>query len=192
MRLEVTGPLSNSEQVRRARFAATPTASPQGPAPITARSSINQPLSRHFDDLIAMRADAYVLDGRVREVLEPVQVGAGWRRQVRQPAHMTERLLPPGERFVQRLHTGETLHLCGHRVERLAVAPVADAHRNLRERVEHVELCDREAGETVDAHRVAYDDRVKPPAPTRAPRGCPELIPQLADPLGQRRGRLSR
>src|SRR2546422_5863127 len=102
MRLETTGPLSNSEQVRRARFAATPTASPQGPAPITARSSINEPLSRHFDDLIAMLTDAHVLDGRVREVLEPVQIGPGWRRQVRQPTHMVERLLPAGERFVQR------------------------------------------------------------------------------------------
>src|SRR5881409_2374660 len=85
MRLEATGPLSNSEQVRRARFAATPTASPQGPAPITATSSINEPLSRHFDDLIAMRADTHVLDGCVREVLEPVQVGARRWRQVRQP-----------------------------------------------------------------------------------------------------------
>jgi len=80
MRLEVTGPLSSREHVRLARFAATPTASPQGPAPITVRSSINAPLSRHFDDLIAMRADAHVLDGRVRQVLEPIEVGAGLRR----------------------------------------------------------------------------------------------------------------
>src|SRR5213592_1057854 len=107
MRLEATDALSNSEQVRRARFAATPTASPQGPAkrarltcslfrrarfaatptaspqgpaPITARSSINEPLSRHFDDLIAMRTHAHVLDGCVCKVLEPVQVGPGWRR----------------------------------------------------------------------------------------------------------------
>src|SRR5213592_3620775 len=130
MRLEATGPLSNSEQLRRARFAATPTASPQGPAPITATSSINEPLSRHFDDLIAMRADTHVLDGCVREVLEPVQVGARRWRQVRQPAHVGERLLPTGERFVQRLHAGETLHLGGHRVERLAVAAVADAHES--------------------------------------------------------------
>src|SRR2546430_7049773 len=101
MRLEATGPLSNSEQVRRARFAATPTASPQGPAPITARSSINEPLSRHFDDLIAMRTHAHVLDGCVCKVLEPVQVGPGGRRQVRQPTHMVERLLRSEE------HTSE-------------------------------------------------------------------------------------
>src|SRR5437870_12335991 len=115
MRLEATGPLSNSEQVRRARFAATPTASPQGPAPITATSSINEPLSRHFNDLIAMRTDAHVLHGCVRAVLEPVQVGAGRRRQVRQPAHAGERLLPAGERFARPLHARETPHLGGPR-----------------------------------------------------------------------------
>src|SRR5437773_8430240 len=117
MRLEATDPLSNSEQVRRARFAATPTASPQGPAPITARSSINETLSRHFDDLIAMRAHAHVLNGRVRQVLQPVQIRAGRWWQVRQPAHLAERLLPTGEGLVQRLHPGETLHFGGHGVE---------------------------------------------------------------------------
>src|SRR5438132_11789868 len=100
MRLEATGPWSNSEQVRRARFAATPTASPQGPAPITARSSINEPLSRHFDDLIAMRAHAHVLDGCVCKVLQPVQVGPGGGRLVRQPTLLVERLLTAGPRPV--------------------------------------------------------------------------------------------
>src|SRR5438128_11081012 len=79
-RLEATGPVSKSEEVRLALFDATATASPQGPAPITARSSINEPLSRHFDDLIAMRTHAHVLDGCVCKVLEPVQVGPGGRR----------------------------------------------------------------------------------------------------------------
>src|SRR2546428_14008163 len=97
MRLEVTGPLSNREHVRLARFAATPTASPQGPAPITVRSSINAPLSRHFDDLIAMRADADVLDGRVRQVLEPIEVGAGPRRQDDRAPAPAQPPLPPRE-----------------------------------------------------------------------------------------------
>src|SRR5438128_5893351 len=187
MRLDATGPLSNSEHVRRARFAATPTASPQGPAPITARSSINETLSRHFDDLIAMAADAHVLDGRVRQVLEPVQIGAGRRWQIRQPAHLAEGFLPAGERFVQRLHAGETLHFGGHRVERLAVAAVPHAYGNLRERVEHVELGDREAGEAVDAYRIAHHDGVEPAAATRPTCGRPVLVSQLANALGQRR-----
>src|SRR2546427_9594038 len=113
MRLDATGPLSNSEHVSRARFAATPTASPQGPAPITARSSINETLSRHFDDLIAMAADAHVLDGRVRQVLEPVQIGAGRRWQIRQPEDLAGGFLPAGERFVEPLPACETLHFRG-------------------------------------------------------------------------------
>src|ERR1051325_6456351 len=99
MRLAATGPLSNREQVRCARFAATPTASPHGPAPITARSSINAPLSRHFDDLVAMRADAHVLNRGVRQILKAIQIGARGRRQVRQPPHTTQRLLPSPNRL---------------------------------------------------------------------------------------------
>src|SRR5947207_4637641 len=100
MRPEATGPWSNSEQVRRARFAATPTASPQGPAPITARSSINEPLSRHFDDLIAMRTHAHVLDGCVCKVLEPVQVGPGGRRYVLQLTRIDVRIQQADQRVV--------------------------------------------------------------------------------------------
>src|SRR5256884_7857848 len=56
IRLATTGPLSNSEQVRPKRFAATPTARPHGPAPITATSSVT---SRHLDDLVAAGAAAH-------------------------------------------------------------------------------------------------------------------------------------
>src|SRR5437660_12922104 len=72
IRLATTGPLSNSEQVRPKRFAATPTARPHGPAPITATSSVT---SRHLDDLVAAGADAPVLDGRVGQGLGPVGIG---------------------------------------------------------------------------------------------------------------------
>src|SRR5205807_2428075 len=103
MRLEATGPLSNSEQVRWARFAATPTASPQGPAPITARSSINRTVSRHFDDLVAVRTHADVLNGSMGQVLKAIQVGPGRWRQVRQPSHQAQGSLPAWERLVHRL-----------------------------------------------------------------------------------------
>src|SRR3989454_940550 len=117
MRLATTGPLSNSEHVRRACFAATPTASPQGPAPITARSSIAVALlSRHFDDLVAMRADAHVLDRRMGEVLQPVQIGPGGRGQIGEPAHVTERLLPAGQGLVYRRDAPQAFHVGGHRI----------------------------------------------------------------------------
>src|SRR2546429_8352248 len=65
IRLATTGPLSNSEQVRPKRFAATPTARPHGPAPITATSSVT---SRHLDDLVAAGAGPHLIvwgEGRV-------------------------------------------------------------------------------------------------------------------------------
>src|SRR2546430_13322546 len=84
IRLATTGPLSNSEQVRPKRFAATPTARPHGPAPITATSSVT---SRHLDDLVAAGADAPALDGGVGQGLEPVGKGPRRRRPVRGGAH---------------------------------------------------------------------------------------------------------
>src|SRR2546430_17138712 len=75
IRLATTGPLSNSEQVRPKRFAATPTARPHGPAPITATSSVT---SGHLDDLVAAGAGAHVFDGRGGPNLGPG--GKGPRR----------------------------------------------------------------------------------------------------------------
>src|SRR6266511_2381740 len=195
MRLETTGPLSNSEQVRWARLAATPTASPHGPAPITATSCISAApartrvgarRSRHFDDLVPAGADAHVLNRRVGQVLESIEVRPGRRREVGQPPHLIEGFLPPGKGLVHGLHAGEPLDLCRHAVERLAVEPVADAHRDVGERVEHVQLRDGEAREAADPHRVE-----PPAAPRPAGRG-PELVAQSANPLGDLRLRLGR
>src|SRR5438552_124843 len=58
---------------------------------------------------------------------------------------MVERLLPAGQRLVHRLDAREALHLGGHRIERLALAAVADAPGTLRERAEHVAPADRGA-----------------------------------------------
>src|SRR5947209_9684633 len=184
IRLATTGPLSNSEQVRPKRFAATPTARPHGPAPITATSSVT---SRHLDDLVATGADAHVLDGRVGQVLEPVEIGPrrGW--QVREAPHVAERLLPARERLVRRLDSRKPLHLGGHAVERLAVEAIPDAHGDVGERVEYVELGDGEARETVHAHGVAHHHGVEPAAATRPPGGGPEFAAQRPDALGELR-----
>src|SRR2546430_9202884 len=82
IRLATTGPLSNSEQVRPTRFAATPTARPHGPAPITATSSVT---SRHLDDLVAAVVLSPALDvpggqGPVAGRLRPPPRGRGCRR----------------------------------------------------------------------------------------------------------------
>src|SRR2546429_9030749 len=77
IRLATTGPLSNSEQVRPKRFAATPTARPHGPAPITATSSVT---SRHLDDLVAAGGGAHSFVGGRGRGPEP---GGGRARRAR-------------------------------------------------------------------------------------------------------------
>src|SRR2546430_9705969 len=91
IRLATTGPLSNSEQVRPKRFAATPTARPHGPAPITATSSVT---SRHLDDLVAAGAGAHVFDGRGGPGLEPGEIGPRPGRQGPAGPHAAQRPLP--------------------------------------------------------------------------------------------------
>src|SRR2546430_16315197 len=127
IRLATTGPLSNSEQVRPRRLAATPTARPHGPAPITATSRVT---SGHLDDLVAPGADAHVLDGRVGQVLEPVEIGPRRRRQVRAAPHAAERLLPAREGLVGRLHSREPFDLGGHAVAPLSREAVPHAPRD--------------------------------------------------------------
>src|SRR5712671_1601370 len=123
------GPLSKTAAWSPARFAATPAASPQGPAPITARSSITA--SRDFDDLVAAGPDAHIANRGAREILQPIEVGACRRREIGQPAHAAQRLPPPGQRLVHRLNASQPVHLSRHAVERVAVETVAYTHRDL-------------------------------------------------------------
>src|SRR2546430_997137 len=150
------------------------------------RSRRGRVWSRDLDDLIALGADAHVANRRVGEVLQPIEIRPRWGRKVRESAHVAQRLLPPGERLVNRLDALDALHVGRHAVDDFAVQPVADPHRDLAEGVEHVQLGHGEAGEAVHAHRVAHHHRVEPPATARPPRRGPELATQFADPLGQR------
>src|SRR5207237_9219461 len=82
----------------------------------------------------------------------------------------------------------EPLHFGGHRIERFPVEAVADAYRDFGERVEHVQLGDRESGEPVDPHGVAHHHGVEPAAAAWASRGGPELVRTLRNPLAERWG----
>ena len=103
---------------------------------------------------------------------------------------MAQGFFPARQRLVDRFHARQTLHVRRHRVERLALEPITDAHGNLGEGIEHVELGHGKPGEAVHADGVAYHDGVEPTAAARSPGGCPEFVSQLPDPVGHGRLRL--
>src|SRR6185503_15172360 len=61
-----------------------------------------------------------------------------------------------------------------------AVGLVSGAETDAVESVEHIELGNREIGQTVDARGVAHDHAVEPAAPTRTSRRGAELVAQLS------------
>ena len=63
---------------------------------------------------------------------------------------------------------------------------VRRAHLHGLQRIEHVELRQRDRVEAVDAHRVAPDDRVEPPAAPRPPGGGPVLVTARLEQVGER------
>src|SRR3954464_7852372 len=87
---------SRSTQDTPACLAATPTARPQGPAPITSRPiastipcspfTVHRLRLLHFDNLIPPGAHADVPDRHPGQGLQPLEVGPCGARQISQPA----------------------------------------------------------------------------------------------------------
>src|SRR5919109_896057 len=134
---------SSSTQLRPARFAATPTASPQGPAPTTRRSTCSNSMlhlasrSICLDDLIPPRTHAHVTDRHGRELLQPVEIRPSLLREVLQPPGATRRPVPTSQHLVPRLHSAQRLDLGRHLVTGLVVQSVRGADRDLLEPVEY-------------------------------------------------------
>src|SRR4051794_24754425 len=120
---------SSSTQAMPACFAATPTASPQGPAPMTSRltdSVFTLPrhsCSGHLDNLIAPGSHAYVANRNPRELLQTVEVRPGSCREIRQPPGGSGRLLPPLECLIDRLPPPQCISFRRHFLAGLAVQP---------------------------------------------------------------------
>ena len=90
---------------------------------------------------------------------------------------------PAGKRLVDRLARLEDGEVGRHVADGLALALVGDAHLDLGEAIEHVQLREREGVEAVHAHRIAHDHGVEPAAAARAPGDGAELAATLAQRL---------
>ena len=98
-------------------------------------------------------------------------------------AGLRDVLGPAGERLVDRHGRGEVGLVLRQLVETHSVDVVRDAHGDLLDAGENVELGEHEVGEAVDARRVARDHRVVPTAAARAPRGGAVLVAHIAQAL---------
>src|SRR2546425_2820634 len=86
-----------------------------------------------FYDLISASPHANVSNRRSGQVLQSIDVcSRGWR-QVRQSAYCSERPLPAGHLFVDRLDSPNRLHVRRHAIDYLSVETIADTDRDLRE-----------------------------------------------------------
>src|ERR1051325_6603869 len=108
-------------------------------------------------------------------------------RQVVELSHRTRSPLPSRHPLVLGHRAIEGGKVGREFVVQLAVDFISCAQRDLLERIEHIELRDREIGESVDARGIAHDHRVEPAATTRTPRGRAVLVAQLARFLADRK-----
>src|SRR5436190_13930297 len=116
------------------------------------------------DRVVALGAGRDDPDLTADELREPVDIAPGGGRQPAEVANTAGALRPAGQRLVDGLARLEDGEVGGHLADRLTLAPVRDAHLDLGEVIENVELGEGYRIEPVDTDRVADDHRVEPPA----------------------------
>src|SRR3954470_8875792 len=133
-------------------FAATPTASPQGPAPMTSSSTAStsiaillvayfflaSPLPQpprllNLDDLIPPGSHTDIAHRNPREILQTVQIGARSSGKIGQLSSCAGRALPTWVGLVDRLYPSERVHLSRHLLAQFASQPVHGSDRDLGE-----------------------------------------------------------
>src|SRR5690606_17275740 len=92
-------------------------------------------------------------------------------------------LAPAREVLVDRFRVVEVRLVHGYVIEAFAVDVIGDAHRDLLETGEDVELGEHQIGDAVHARGVAGDGRVVPADAARPTRGGAELEALLAQPV---------
>ena len=115
----------------------------------------------HFDVRIAVRADGDVLDAAADGSLQIVHVVERLLRQVADRAAAGDVAVEAGQILINGLCLGQ-LHADGEAVHALTVDVVGDAHGDLVQIGQHVELCQRDARAALHLHTIAGGDHVEP------------------------------
>src|SRR3954471_4017327 len=182
------------------RCADTAAARPHGPAPTITRSAsfdisparrsgyadrASRQRALDADDLIAPRSNADVRDLGLDQRLNAVEVSPRLRRQIGQAPRVGGGRHPAVEPLVSWHRALQQIKITRKLLVHLAVRGVAGAEADAIDRVEHVELGDREIGEPVDPRGVADDDAIEPAAAPRPACRRAELVSELANARSQ-------
>src|SRR5262245_57637165 len=123
-----------------------------------------------MDVLVAARARADEVHRDADLLLQERQVLLGGLRQVLLLGDRREVGVPPGQLLVDRLGLVEVRLVVRQVLVANAVDVVGDAHLDRLQRVEDIELRDRQLGQRVEADRVPQHHRVEPTGTPPAPR----------------------
>src|SRR5690349_2248198 len=190
-------------------LAATPTANPHGPAPMTSRSTdsrlISLPISifplvcfrlpcfplsgSDFYDLVPTGPHTDVAHRDPGERLEAVEVGPGRPRQIGQPSGAAGGLLPARVLLIDRLDPGKRLGLCRHFLAHRPVQAIVDADRDRSKRIEDIELGNCQPRQAVHPSGIADHGCIEPATAPGTSSHRAELASQLTQPLTMRTGR---
>src|SRR6218665_121959 len=128
------------------------------------------------DGVLAVGAGRHHVDRRTDHFLDALKVAARVQRQRVPLRHAEGRLGPAGEGFVHG-HAGRDLVAIERQdVDGLAVQFVADAHLDLGQAVQHVELGHAQTGDAVDDDRALQRSGIEPAAAARAAGDGPLLL----------------
>src|SRR5437762_37328 len=131
------------------------------------------------DALFTTWADAGQNDGHADPFLDEFEIVTRGARKVIERARAAELFFPTGEGAVDGFGRREAVD---RKVLRLALlCLVADAHLDLLEPGEHIELRDRDAVEPIDRRRIAQRRKIEPAGPARTSRHGSELRPDLSN-----------
>ena len=127
-------------------------------------------VSEHLDVRIAVRPDGDVLDAAADSALEVVHVVERLLRQIAHLAAAGDVAVEAGQVLVDGLGLGQ-LHTDGEALHALAVDLIGDAHGDLVQVGQHVELRQRDTRAALHFHAVAGGDHVEPAHAARASGG---------------------
>src|SRR5580658_5599829 len=137
-----------------------------------ARYQVHQPRSGHEYSLIPLRSGGDTAHLDTRAFAEETQIVHRARRKVLMTSEPARDGLPSGQLLVNRLDRFQRSESRGHGL----VAAIFGAYHDLVKLIEHIQLGDHQAAESIDHGCVAQQRRVEPAAAAGTPGHRSEFV----------------